>query len=439
MSRLRRLPALVVLAAIGTIAACHPRGADGPAVTLLGEAEPITATAVGVAPMFAVSPDLTRAVAWVSAPDSGTEARLYVSVGNRPPAELRDPLGPIEAHGESPPKLAYGPDGTLNAIYVVPKLVPGRRFPLAALRFTRSTDRGATWTAPATVTDDAEFGTHNFHALHAAADGSLYLAWLDSRDGASAAYITRSTDGGETWEANRPVATGEACPCCRTALATSAGGAVYVAWRMVFPGSVRDIVVARSDDHGATWRAPVRVHADDWVYPGCPHAGPSIQVDSADRLHVAWWTGKEGRAGVAYARSDDGGASFGPPVALGLAQYSRPAHVQMALGPAGTVAVAWDDGTVETPRIVLRVSADGGETFGPALPLSDPGRAASFPVLAIAGREVTVAWSEENAASAKAAAEAAAARPKNAPMGLQAVGEARVMVRRATLAADGGS
>ncbi len=417
------------------IAACRP--GSGTRAVFESEAEPISATAVGIAPMFAVSPTGAQAVAWVSAPDSGTATRLYVSVDGKPPAELIDSLGPVEAHGESPPKLAWGGDGALNAIYVVPKVVPGKRFALAALRFTRSTDGGRTWRTPVTVTDDAEFGTHNFHALHAAADGSLYVAWLDSRGGKSAAYLTRSTDGGATWEPNRPVATGEACPCCRTAIATTRSGTVYVAWRMVLPGNVRDIVVARSDDQGRTWDAPVRVHADDWVYPGCPHAGPSIQVDEADRLHVAWWTGKEGAAGVSYTRSTDGGRTFAAPIPLGMAEFSRPAHVQLALGEGGTVVAVWDDGTRKVSQVVMRISTDGGTSFGPVQPLSTEGRAAEFPVLGLNGSAITVAWSEQSAETAKREADAMATMSKDAPMGLHPVGEARVMIRRARLPAEG--
>jgi BNR repeat-like domain len=419
------------LAVLIAIAVIEGRRDRGPVVRFGTPGRVGTATPVGTAPMFAVSTTEASAMAWVSAPDSGTDGRLYVSVGGAAPAELRDPLGPVEAHGESPPKLAYGGDGALNAIYVVPKIVSGKRYGVAALRFTRSADGGRTWSSPVSVTDDAPFQRrHNFHALHVAADGSLYVAWLDDREGKPAPYLTRSSDNGRTWEPNRRVGSGEACPCCRTAIATTPEGTVYVAWRAVLPGNVRDIVVARSSDHGVRWTDPVRVHADDWVYPGCPHAGPSIQVDAADRLHVAWWVGKEGAAGVFYAHSVDGGRSFTHPVALGVAKYSQPAHVQMALGARGEVVVAWDDGTRAVPQIVVRVSRDGGRTFGPRTPASVPGRAAQFPVLALTDSTVTLAWSEENSTTAKSERQIMAVSPKNMPMGLKAIGATQVVIRR---------
>ena len=228
----------------------------------------------------------------------------------------------------------------------------------------------------------------------------------------------------------------EACPCCRTAVATGADGAVYIAWRRVFPGDVRDIVVARSTDYGRTWSAPVRAHEDGWVFAGCPHAGPAMQMDSRGRLHVVWWTGKEGSAGVYYARSDDGARTFRAPVALGTAEFSRPAHVQLALANDSTVVAVWDDGTRDVPRVVMRVSRDGGERFGSVEEVSAAGRAATFPVLAVRGRQLHIAWSEVTEVTHRheeqVKAEQATRNPE-APMGLHAIGESQIVVRTGTI------
>ncbi len=423
----RRAPLLALPA---LLAACG----EEPRVSL-GEATAVSAhTEGGAAPILALAPDGARTVAWVTAQGGGSDGRLAVATGDAPPVEIGDTLGPIEVHGESPPKLAYGPDGTLHAIYVVGQVVPGRRFPLSALRYVSSADRGLTWTEPVSVTDDAVFGSHNFHSLHAGADGTVYVAWLDGRDGKSATYMTRSTDGGRSWAPNVRVAPTESCPCCRTAIASDADGAVYLAWRTVMPGNVRDIVIARSPDRGATWEAPVRVHADDWVFDGCPHAGPSLATDSQGRLHVAWWTGREGAAGVWYARSDDGARTFGAPVAMGVADFSRPAHAQLAVGADDRVVVAWDDGTLATPRVALRVSNDGGRAFGPVVFASDSGRAAAFPVLALDGRRVSVAWSEQSREAADhVAAHAPDMKDPTAVKGLAKVGEQQVLLRTGEL------
>ena len=477
-----RFVALIAVSAL--LPGCRPSAT--PADHFSAQVALSSATAVGTAPMFAVSTRGAQAAAWVSAPNGGTDGRLYVSARNGAPSEIRDPLGPIEAHGEAPPKLAYGPDGALYAIYTVGKVVPGERFPLSALRLVKSNDDGASWSEPVTVTGGSAFGSHSFHALHVAPDGTVYVSWLGkaerdfasgapgtSRAGAlphdsamkrmshdsmrsmhgashdsvmsamgahagmahesSAAWIARSTDGGRTWTSRTRVDMGEACPCCRTALATGRDGALYMAWRHVFPGSVRDIVVARSADHGASWSEPARVNADNWVFDACPHAGPALAVDSAGTLHVAWWTGKEGAAGVYYSSSADGARTFSPAVPLGVASHSRPAHVQLGVASRGRVVVAWDDGTRAVPQVILRQSSDAGAHWAAPIPLSAAGRAASFPVLGLVGDSVVVAWSDENAPAAGSSSAAPAKRDPKAPAALHQVGDAQVMMRRGSL------
>jgi hypothetical protein len=409
--------------------ACRDRGA---ALELGPESVVSTATGVGAAPNVAVSTDGQSAVAWISAPEGGTDGRLYVQVDDGQPAEVRDPLGPIEAHAEAPPKLVWDAGGHLHALYVVSKVEPGRRFPLSALRAVRSGDAGATWSSPVTVTDDGDFGSHNFHALYASPDGVVYASWLDGRAGRSGAYLSRSRDGGATWESNVRVSIDEACPCCRTAIAADTGGVVYLAWRTVLPGNIRDIVIARSTDFGVTWAAPQRVHADDWVYDGCPHAGPSVAVDAAHRVHIAWWTGAPGRAGVHYARADDG-QHFGRVVAIATAPASRPSHPQLVVD-AARVVVVWDDGFTPRPDVRLRVSTDDGRSFGPTRVLSAAERVAMFPVVAPMGSAFRVLWTEDTPeAHDHAEAHKPDMRAPGATKGLTPVGTGRIVSRTVTL------
>lgn len=425
------------LLAVGFLVSCTagPDGAGGAARFTPAQLVS-TETANGATPMLAVGPQGQRVLSWVADGEDGGPSELHVRVESSDGrvvtrSVLRDPFGAIEPHGEAPPQLAMTADGEVAALYTVGRIVPGRRFPASALRLARTSGGGAEWATPQTVNEGEEFGSNNFHALLAAPDGRLYATWLSAVAGNSGVWLRRSDDGGVTWGPSRPVYGEPTCPCCRTAIAVGPRGELYVAWRAILPGDVRDIVVMRSDDFGDTWTAPTRPAEHGWVFPGCPHAGPSMRVDAAGVLHIAWWTGKEGKAGVWYASSADGGETFtAAPVAVG--QRSTPAHVQLALAPSGPV-VAWDDGLGAVPGILVRrMGADAGQTVA----LSAAGQAASYPVLGVIGDSLLVAWSQMTTAAHHAAS---SQRPDmtdpTAVMPLPRVGQSEIFERRGPLQA----
>jgi hypothetical protein len=405
---------------------------------------PITGAQGGAAPVFATSPAGLLTLAWVTAPANGSDGRLSI----RPDAnadrtnELRDPLGGLAINGEVPPKIAYGPDGVLYATYLVAHATAGKKRPEMAIRFAMSRNGGADWTTPTTVTatatGDSVFGSYDDHALYVAADGTVYLSWLAATDKASNTYFVRSTDHGATWSRAAKVDGDPSCPCCRTAMASGPDGALYVAWRKIYPGApgeseMRDIAIARSDDHGQSWGAPTRVHVDAWHVTSCPNAGPSIKVGEDGVVHVAWWTGKEGAAGVQYAQSTDHGVTFSQPVALGVAQFSRAAHVQLAIGSGATkglVLATWDDGTLKVPQIVSRLSRDGGHTFSATQPLSPDGDLAGYPIVTLHGDTALVAWQQRTVAGVAADSVAHARMDMNDPAShLHAIGALQVVAR----------
>jgi hypothetical protein len=397
-----------------------------------------TATTTGATPMFAVAPDGSQVLSWVAVAPGDSVESLQLTVtdptGTVRRGALHDPLGGIEPHGEAPPIVAVGETGVLYALYTVGKDLGGR-FPASALRLATSRDLGETWSAPVSVNEGPVFGSHNFHALLPGRDSTVHVAWLSSTDGANGVWIRSSDDGGRNWQPAHPIHLGPTCPCCRTGLALAPDGTVYASWRRIFEGDVRDVVVAASHDGGVTWDESVRPHADDWVFPGCPHAGPSLKVSADGVVHIAWWTGKAGEAGVWYARSSDGGANWqAQPLAVG--EQSTPAHVQLGLADSGQVVVAYDDGLGARPTVTIRASSDGGRHFAAPVVLSDPAVAATFPVLALARGELRVAWTQVADAAYR---DALAHRPDMTDptmhMELPRVGQQEVWMRQGPLTA----
>lgn len=95
-----------------------------------------------------------------------------------------------------------------DEVYVLASVDPPGPDPLD-VHFIRSSDGGATWSAPLRVNDDAGVAWQWFATLSVAPDGRLDAVWNDSREDPvgfdSALYYSFSTDGGVSWSTDVPL------------------------------------------------------------------------------------------------------------------------------------------------------------------------------------------------------------------------------------------
>jgi hypothetical protein len=403
---------ILAAAAASAVAAC---GGAGPELT---ELAPPVGSAQSADPDLAVDPttgDLL--LSWVGGDSSGWHVYVARSTDRgaawSAPVRVTDREHDVHPHGESSPRLVAGPGGVLAAAWTNSIPAPGRRWPGSNIRFARSTNGGRTWGAAITLNDDTARGPagHIFHGAAWAADSTLLVAWMDERGGVTpmdaevtehtghhpeeneepdaTVYLAQSTDLGRSWSPNRPL-WGAACPCCRISLVRGPDGAVVAGWRQHFAGNVRDVVVAPVGLEPAP--AGSRVHADDWVYPGCPHTGPGVAVDARGSAHVTWYTGKPGAAGVFYAKRS-GTGEFGAPTPLVRAATLPTAHPRLAALPDGGAMVAWDvTGDGRSVLMIARLAADGDIVWKKEVPRSGK---ADHPEVAVYGDgTAVVAWTD---------------------------------------------
>src|SRR5207245_11662748 len=96
--------------------------------------------------------------------------------------------------------IAVAPDRSVSAAWTAPRNAAWG----SEIYFSKSTDRGATWSANFFVNDDV--GNRAQSAPDVAVDGAgnIYVAWSDSRDLNTGPdiYAARSTNGGASFTAN---------------------------------------------------------------------------------------------------------------------------------------------------------------------------------------------------------------------------------------------
>ncbi|MQY10017.1 hypothetical protein SRB5_01210 [Streptomyces sp. RB5] len=246
----------------------------------------------------------------------------------------------------------------------------------SAVVSTRSDDDGRTWTRPAVIiqkTDPAQGGFGGGPAVTDPRDPEvLYVVTprfpatpRTRNDG----WISRSTDGGRTWQPPAPVVdAGEGHMVSGHRLTVLDDGTlVDVHSRIRFgDGPAADrltLQAVRSTDGGRTWSAPVKV-ADQrtvWLFEDPESGEPvshttSLLADTAidrrtGRIYAAWQdAGFNGGAdAVALTSSDDGGRTWSQPVRVNRTPTGIPVPnqqaftVTLAMSQDGTLGVSYSD------------------------------------------------------------------------------------------------
>ncbi|MFO0720816.1 MAG: sialidase family protein [Nitrospira sp.] len=295
---------------------------------------------------------------------------------------------------EAPALVVQGEDVFVTWGLAHPKATPEQPF-ATELRLSHSKDGGRTFQPSIGVNDDPGVIQHTFDALHRDAEGRLHVSWIDGREGKKdpGTYVARSLDQGQTITKNAKVDEGT-CVCCRTAITSGPDGTVYVAWRKIFEGNVRETVVARSTDHGETFGPSVIVGHDKWVFPACPHRPASMGVDRQGRLYVVWYTeGTDEIPAVYLAFSDDRGQTFSPKQQLNVSKNTFPDHPQIAVDPEGRLVVIWEEQGPVKRDVVMSASTDRGATFTAPQKLNE--RKSQTPVVAVNRHGLfAMAWME---------------------------------------------
>lgn len=264
------------------------------------------------------------------------------------------------------------------------------------VRVARSSDGGRSWSAPVTPHTDGLLAEHGFVSLWPEGRDAVGMVWLDGRKSAmpdstrEMTVRTASLTNAGTLE-GEAVVDARTCDCCQTGTAATRNGRVLV-YRDRSDKEIRDINIVRKTESG--WTAPQKVHADEWMYPGCPVNGPQAAA-LGDTVVVAWYTGARDTARVNIARSEDGGATFGAPIRVD--DGDPIGRVDVVLDDAGNAIVVWLEQRSPTEAEVLARKVVGTQLGEPRVISRTSGaRQSGFPRLVRHGNDVVAAWTTVN-------------------------------------------
>lgn len=247
--------------------------------------------------------------------------------------------------------------------------------------FSRSLNGGVTFEAPQNISQSP--GT-SANPRIAASGQHVYIAFGDT----GGTFLAHSENGGETFLPKVNLTAAFGLQLGSSGWLAAAGENLYMVWRQN-TGGADDIFMARFGSYGATLLGTQNVSES----PSPAHSIDPVVFASGNSVYVAWSDPVVGSSNdIYFRRSIDGGVGFGSVKNIsnndGLSRFP-------SLAADGTkVWLAWTDRTLGNDEVLFARSADAGDSFEPALNLSNNATGSVDPVVAARGNSVYVAWAD---------------------------------------------
>lgn len=224
-------------------------------------------------------------------------------------------------------------------------------------------------------------------------DGNVYVSWTDFQFSRTPPFqfqapivFSRSTDGGASFSAPVRVSPGGTETVQGSEPAVGPNGEVYVAWFRWSP-SPSGIFIAKSANGGASFGPPNLVAPAKWIGFGVPlrflpslvgnfrvNSFPRIDVDPANgNVYITYAANRSGAGGdtadVFFTRSTDGGATWSVPIRVNDDSTKNDQFFpDIAVNQDGVIEAMWYDRRLDSDNVKIDVfkaqSTDGGLSFG---------------------------------------------------------------------------
>lgn len=209
----------------------------------------------------------------------------------------------------------------------------------------------------------------------AVSSNNVYLTWWDNKTGNNEVFFARSDDGGKTFDKENNLSNAKGGSA--DSQISAQGNNVYVTWWDNKTGDWQ-VFSKTSGDNGKTFGDAVALKSIGNSPVKTLKAPPSntISVDtivssSGNNEYVVWWDNTTGNWEVSFAKSSDGGKTFGDTINISNSSDGRSIGARMA-AEGNNVYIAWVDIDKSTgqKQVMFRASNDNGQTFEKAITVS---------------------------------------------------------------------
>ncbi|PYT02532.1 MAG: hypothetical protein DMF60_21165 [Acidobacteria bacterium] len=290
-------------------------------------------------PSLAVGKSIPARV-YVTYHDNSTGTTQAYLLRTKKKTKFRRPAN-ITPHngGAFAPRVALDSTGAVNIVW------GDTNQNLGKVVFVRSTDEGASFTAPLNVSRSS--GVAFDPEIAVDSSDAMNVVWQDTAPGKSVIMFSRSTDGGKTFSDPKQISTGRGA-ATEAAIATDSAGRLSVVWVDESTGSA-EAFYSRSTDNGQSFSEPFNVSR----FPGGDIHKPTV-VASQNVVYVAFQNGDLfgeetiKNEQVYIARSDNAGVSFADIEQVSNAKNSvgRAHSPAMTVDSRGVLHIVWIDASI---------------------------------------------------------------------------------------------
>lgn len=218
------------------------------------------------------------------------------------------------------------------------------------------------------IKDDTSRAYSGARASIAVSGDNIYLTWWDNKTGNNEVFFAASNDGGKTFD--KEINLSNAKGGSADSQIAAQGDNVYVTWWDNKTGNWQ-VFSRASSESGKTFGDSVLLKSIGDSPVKTLKAPPSntISVDtvvaaSGNNEYVVWWDDTTANWDVSFAKSSDGGKTFGDLINISNSSDARSVGARMVT-QGNNVYIAWIDMDINTgqKQVLFRSSNNSGQTF----------------------------------------------------------------------------